>query len=191
MNDKNYYLNVINKSFKELNPIDAGYEKCESMHSFGPSIREYWLIHYVVDGTGKIVKGEKTFTAHRGQAFLIRPDEICTYTADKYDPWEYIWIGFTGSMAEKFNCLEDVFNMRGAVFYEILQAKEYKMCRTEFLASKLLLFPAQILLHFKLFHFFIQLIVCFLQFCMPVFMHFSQYVNHIPHQGLSQNVQNS
>ena len=63
-------------------------------------------------------------------------------------------------------------------------------CIFSFLASKLLLFPAQILLHFKLFHFFIQLIVCFLQFCMPVFMHFSQYVNHPPHQGLSQNVQN-
>ena len=137
-------INVVNKGFSELNPIDAGYEKCVSLHSYGPSIREYWLIHYVVSGCGKIFKTERTYTANPGQAFLIKPGEICKYTADEKTPWEYIWIGFTGTMAENFEKLGCVFDAPGQVFHKILRAADYKVCREEYLASMLFMLYTQI-----------------------------------------------
>ena len=43
---------LLNRHFHDLNPLLCGWEKCESKHSFGPSAREYYLIHYVVSGSG-------------------------------------------------------------------------------------------------------------------------------------------
>lgn len=71
-----------------------GAEQCESLHSFGPHVRLCWLIHFVVSGKGTYTVGDNVFTVLPGQAFLIRPGDITTYTADKDDPWYYIWASF-------------------------------------------------------------------------------------------------
>ena len=47
-----YFLE--NKGFTDFSPCDAGKEKCEPCHKFGPNIRNYYLIHFVVSGEGKI-----------------------------------------------------------------------------------------------------------------------------------------
>ena len=36
--------------FRDINPVDCGWERCEPSHSFGPTARMYWLLHYVVSG---------------------------------------------------------------------------------------------------------------------------------------------
>ena len=129
---------VINKKFTELNPIDAGYEQCRPEHSFGPHVRSYWLIHYVLKGKGKVIKNNsEVYEVHEGQAFLISPELVYLYCADKYDPWEYVWIGFNGSMAPDFEQLGDVFETDRKLFLDIINAKEYNKCREEFLESKL------------------------------------------------------
>lgn len=138
MTDK-IFLAVTNKNFNELNPLDAGYEKCEKEHSFGPAIREYWLIHYVKSGCGTFEKCGKTFNVSAGEAFLICPDEVCTYTADLNTPWEYIWIAFNGKYAEKFETLGEVFKADAEIFDAIIQAENYSGCMSEFLAGQLFL----------------------------------------------------
>ena len=137
MKESNINILVTNKRFSELNPIDAGYEKCKRGHSFGPYIREYYLIHYVLNGHGIIKKGEATYSVDKGSAFLIRPNEICIYTADYNDPWEYIWIGFTGRLAEDFCKANDVFDIDERIFKDIIKAADYTSCRTEYLTGKL------------------------------------------------------
>ena len=129
---------VINKNFRELNPVIAGYEQCKSSHRFGPYMRSYWLMHYVTKGKGVLIKenNERIFVG-AGQVFLIRPDIVYTYEADETEPWEYIWIGFTGVLAKEFEKLGDVFNCGDKVFKEIISCRELKNCREEFLTSKL------------------------------------------------------
>lgn len=74
----------------------CGFERCKSLHSFGPAVRDHYLIHCVLAGKGTFLVGERRFSLSAGQGFLIHPDIITTYTADADDPWYYCWVGFGG-----------------------------------------------------------------------------------------------
>lgn len=74
----------------------CGYEKCESGHTWGPGVRNQYLLHYVISGSGTFTVGEETYALHPQACFLIRPGERTAYTADKEDPWEYMWVAFDG-----------------------------------------------------------------------------------------------
>ena len=89
---------VLNRGFPGLNPISYGSERCEPSHAYGYASRDYYLIHYVMNGKGIFARGGVTHALHRGCMFLIRPGELTYYQADERSPWEYIWIGFDGSL---------------------------------------------------------------------------------------------
>lgn len=133
---KNFF--VINQHFNDLNPISCGYQKCKNGHSFGPSIRNCYLIHYVVSGSGTFSTQSGSYSVKEGELFLIRPGEVTTYTADKTNPWYYIWIGFDGALAKKLDKLIiPVFPYKGNSFLELLQVEKKNNMREFFLASKL------------------------------------------------------
>ena len=46
---------VIDSHFPGLNPVQFGSEECAPGHFFGPAVRTYWLLHYVVSGKGTFV----------------------------------------------------------------------------------------------------------------------------------------
>lgn len=100
---------INNRHLSDLNPLTAGIEQCLPGHSFGPAIRPYTLIHFVLKGTGIFQKNGKTYPVHAGEAFLILPGEVTSYTADETDPWQYQWIGFDGKLAADFSQLPPVF----------------------------------------------------------------------------------
>ena len=89
--------NVILKdeSFSDLNPIQFGYENCNKSHFFGPAVRTYWLIHFVVSGFGTFKIKDKEYKIKPGEMFVIPPYIETYYEADSVNPWKYIWIGFT------------------------------------------------------------------------------------------------
>jgi len=99
---------LMNLHLNDLNPIFYGWEECDPGHSFGPSIRNYTLIHYVSQGEGTVYKEDGEYQVHAGEAFLILPGEIVTYTADTQNPWHYQWIAFDGRLSEKFRELPTV-----------------------------------------------------------------------------------
>lgn len=80
--------------YHDIIPILFGYENCAPGHSFGPALREYWLIHYVESGFGTFSKGNVNYKVEPGQMFVIRPFEVTLYTADKEQPWSYHWVAF-------------------------------------------------------------------------------------------------
>ena len=101
---------LTDRQLSDLNPLIAGEEACAPGHSFGPAVREYTLLHYVISGKGTFYARGEAFPVGAGQVFLIRPGEMTTYTADHLDPWRYRWIGFNGKLSESFCQLPPVFS---------------------------------------------------------------------------------
>ena len=64
----------------------CGYENCAPGHSYGPIMRNGYLIHYVLSGKGIYKARGGIFRLKAGDAFLICPDELIYYEADKHDP---------------------------------------------------------------------------------------------------------
>lgn len=88
-------------SNNEIYVVETGYERCQPRHSFGPYKRGYFLIHFVMQGKGKYYLHGKEYVVEKDCGFIIFPDDITTYTADKDNPWYYYWVGFNGRKASE------------------------------------------------------------------------------------------
>ena len=97
-NYKNSYK-VTEKELVSLSVYNVGLQKCDPLHQWGPGIRDHYLIHYIISGSGLYhVKGHR-FSLGAGDCFLVYPNTEVLYHAAGDDPWEYAWVGFTGSDA--------------------------------------------------------------------------------------------
>ena len=92
---QNYTDNV------ELSIFNCGHEFCRPGHTWGPGVRDHYLIHLVVAGRGVYQVGGAAFSLQEGDLFLAKPNQLITYAADEADPWEYYWVGFNGACANK------------------------------------------------------------------------------------------
>ena len=79
-----------------LSVCNLGEQACPAGHTYGPAMRGYYLIHYVLSGCGEYLAHGERHEVLAGQGFLILPGEITTYRADEKEPWHYVWIGYTG-----------------------------------------------------------------------------------------------
>ena len=86
---------IIDQELEPINPLQCGKQECPSAYSYGPRTRDIWILHFVISGKGKLFKKGAQYTVRENEMFVIRPFETVTYTADKNEPWHYIWIGFT------------------------------------------------------------------------------------------------
>ncbi|MCA1177575.1 MULTISPECIES: AraC family transcriptional regulator [unclassified Pantoea] len=84
-----------------LNIYQFGHEACTAAHRFGPAVRQHFLLHYVVNGSGSLVTEQGNWNITAGEAFLIFPHQITTYVADKKNPWEYMWLEVDGLIAQR------------------------------------------------------------------------------------------
>lgn len=82
-----------------LSLYQCGWEACAKGHSFGPAVRDHYLIHCIFRGKGRFCTPEGTRFLEAGQGFLIVPGQVTTYTADDQHPWQYGWVGFHGREA--------------------------------------------------------------------------------------------
>lgn len=95
-----------NENFVDLNLYQYGWQQCAPSHSYGPATRTHFLFHYVISGTGTLYADDAAGHTHiyqikSGQGFLVFPDQINTYIADKELPWEYTWLEFDGLRAKE------------------------------------------------------------------------------------------
>lgn len=100
MNDK--YKNSYKATKKELFSLsvyNVGYQRCDAGYQWGPGIRDHYLIHYIISGKGTYHVNNNVYTLSAGDAFLVYPNTEVIYCADSSMPWEYAWVGFTGSDA--------------------------------------------------------------------------------------------
>ncbi|WP_338554075.1 AraC family transcriptional regulator [Paenibacillus sp. KS-LC4] len=101
-----------------------GKEECEPLHSWGPGLRDLYIIHYVISGSGEFSTGGEAYQLSQGEGFLITPGAIVHYTADESDPWVYTWVGFDGLHARAFmqraglSVTRPIFRAKGASWFE-------------------------------------------------------------------------
>ncbi len=109
-----------NMHLSVYNPKDVGRHDGIKEHSYGPTVRRYFLIHYVFEGTVTFRKGNNTYEVKKGECFIIRPDEVTYYK--NHAPWHYAWIGFSSDKIPK--CLMEYDVLKVEFLCEIFEELE-------------------------------------------------------------------
>ena len=128
---------LINRHYREINPLDFGEQECAPGHTYGPAIRRYTLIHFVISGKGCFTNGSGMHPLHAGEAFIIRPGEVTVYAADESEPWHYLWIGFNGALSHRFAELPCVITPPAGVHKKLREVFSYNGTAEEYLAGRL------------------------------------------------------
>lgn len=115
---KETHHSLMYKSNSDLSLYSAGYEECASGYSYGPKIRSYHLIHFVLHGKGELHINEHIFHLSAGDAFLIPAGKVSYYEASKDDPWCYAWVSFLGINSQMYlyqlmTSTDDVYIIHG------------------------------------------------------------------------------
>lgn len=99
---KETHHSLMYKSNSDLSLYSAGYEECASGYSYGPKIRSYHLIHFVLHGKGELHINEHIFQLSAGDIFIIPAGKVSYYQASTIDPWCYAWISFLGISSQVY-----------------------------------------------------------------------------------------
>ena len=84
----------------DLNVDHYGAEICAKNYSFGPTVRDNYVLHFILTGKGKFTINGVTTELQVGDIFILPKDQVTFYQADGIDPWSYIWLGFSGSRTD-------------------------------------------------------------------------------------------
>ena len=71
-----------------LSVYNTGYEQCDGGYIWGPALRDHYLIHYVVSGSGTLRCNRQEYTVGAGMLFIIFPSQGASYQADNDNPWQ-------------------------------------------------------------------------------------------------------
>jgi len=150
------FFSPINKESFDITIYQCGMEKCKKSHSYGPALRDHYLIHFILKGKGIFYVNGKSYKLKENQGFLICPDIITYYEADAEDPWIYTWVGFKGIKAEYylklanlhqespiFECTEVEFVQK--CFEDMRKATELKYARELRLQGLLHMFLSELI----------------------------------------------
>lgn len=140
----------------DLNMYRCGMEDCKSGHTWGPAIRDHYIIHYILGGKGIFQVNGMTHHLGKDDGFLICPNNIIFYQADADDPWSYSWVGFHGLKAE--NYLKQANLTPDNPIFRYDRDDFLKDCLNRMLATKSLVKSGEIRLLGLLYEFLSQLI---------------------------------
>lgn len=87
---------VKDRSLTSLSVFNTGMQRCDGEYTWGPGVRDHYLIHYVIAGKGTYTVHDDVFSVSAGDMFMAWPNERIIYRADKEEPWTYCWVGFGG-----------------------------------------------------------------------------------------------
>lgn len=126
------YTNRIN--LNDLDLYECGTQHCNPEYGFGPAVRDFYILHYILEGKGFFKIGDKIYYLQKGKGFLICPGIVVQYQADKEDPWQYSWMGFQGAKAETF--LKKAGITLESPIFEISDIERVKSCFNMMMETK-------------------------------------------------------
>ncbi|MEZ7533225.1 AraC family transcriptional regulator [Streptococcus sanguinis] len=110
----------------------CGYSKTEAHHSFGPAVRDVYVIHIVLKGRGTYSVGNQRYDLQEGQGFVVPPGQSVFYQADREEPWSYVWMGLGGDLLPRY--LKALGLQSSQWSFELTSLQEFKALVFESLA---------------------------------------------------------
>lgn len=86
----------------EMNLDECGIEQGIPGFGYKYEVLKNAVIHYVSKGKGTFKVNNKIFNLKQGDIFIILKGMNVEYMASMDDPWEYYWIGFSGSNSSEY-----------------------------------------------------------------------------------------
>lgn len=86
----------------EMNVDECGIEQGIPGLGYNYEVLKNAVIHYVTKGYGTFKFNDKVYTLKKGDIFILLKGMQVEYVASIDDPWEYYWIGFSGSNANEY-----------------------------------------------------------------------------------------
>lgn len=87
-----------------------GFEDCKPKQSFGPTVRDLFVLHYIQSGSGVFYCNGESYPLGKGDFFLLVPGIETYYQADSNTPWSYYWIGLSGNKVTTYLQESTIFN---------------------------------------------------------------------------------
>lgn len=91
----------VKKNF-EMNVDECGIEQGIPGLGYNYEVLKNAVIHYVTKGYGTFKFNGKVYNLKKGDIFILLKGMQVEYVASIDDPWEYYWIGFSGSNANEY-----------------------------------------------------------------------------------------
>ena len=95
------YMQILWKKYTkenfEMNLDECGIEQGIPGFGYKYEVLKNAVMHYVSKGKGTFKVNNKIFNLKQGGIFIILKGMSVEYMASMDDPWEYYWIGFSGS----------------------------------------------------------------------------------------------
>lgn len=95
------YMQILWKKYTkenfEMNLDECGIEQGIPGFGYKYEVLKNAVMHYVSKGKGTFKVNNKIFNLKQGDIFIILKGMNVEYMASMDDPWEYYWIGFSGS----------------------------------------------------------------------------------------------
>lgn len=86
----------------EMNVDECGIEQGIPGLGYNYEVLKNAVIHYVTKGYGTFKFNGKVFNLKQGDIFILLKGMQVEYVPSIDDPWEYYWIGFSGSNANEY-----------------------------------------------------------------------------------------
>ncbi len=99
-------MDYIEKRFCYTTPTDLNMYYCGKRiktenHSYGPQVRDHFLLVYIKEGTATLTIGDSCFDLCGGQLLCMFPGEKIYYKANDC-LWSNLWVGVYGNQAEYY-----------------------------------------------------------------------------------------
>ena len=80
------FLYITPQNHHDIEIIQCGTHECAPGNTYGPAVRDIYLIHYIVTGKGYFNDSTTIHPLSTGDMFLITPDNVTVYYADMIEP---------------------------------------------------------------------------------------------------------
>lgn len=95
-------LRNIKRQTNDLYLVHCGMQKCPPGYTYNHKIPNENHLHFVTDGKGVLIIEGKEYHIKKNDIFLIPKGTPIQYFADEVEPWTYMWVTFSGEMADTY-----------------------------------------------------------------------------------------